>query len=139
VIKWLVIGVLVAGTFGVVWTAPWKNNVDTLRKDVTEQLGGAWGALGLRADNGACDALARPPDASDRAAFDFVLEQLRKNPDAKLFKIVAASQPTTTVREFAHGAAGELAGCFAKVPRRAKGWDDLKRRLDAGIAAAAPG
>lgn len=133
------IALLVAGTFGVVWTAPWKDDVDTLRTDVTEQLGRAWGALGLRADNGTCDALERPPTASDRAAFDFILEQLRKSPDAELSKLVSPSQPSTTVREFAQGASTEIAGCFAKVPGRAKGWDGLNRRLDTALAAANPG
>lgn len=133
------IALLVAGTFGFVWTAPWKKDVDTLRQDATQQLAAAWGSLGLRADNGTCDTLERPPTTSDRAAFDFVLEQLHKNPGAELSKLVAPSQPTTTVRQFAEGSSSEIGRCFVKLPSHAKGWDGLKERLDAGVAATRAG
>jgi hypothetical protein len=130
-IKWLVIAILVAGTFGVVWTAPWKDDVEVLTEDVSRRVDEVVSAVGLRADDGSCDALRRPPSAAATEGIVFLAERLRDDPDAVLF-----SESRPTVREWAESEADEIAGCFAEVSDRAPGWDALKRRLDAALAAA---
>jgi hypothetical protein len=132
VIKWIVIALLVAGTFGFVWTAPWKDDVERLTGDVADRLGETFSTIGLRADNNTCEAATRPPDADERAAVDLVLNELRSNPDAQL----ANDGGDTTVRDIATERAHDIGGCLSKVTVRGKGWDDLKRRLDEGIARA---
>jgi len=129
-IKWLVIALLVAGTFGFVWTAPWKDEVEQVSADVQHRLGETFSTIGLRADNNTCGAATRSPDADERAAVDLILGELRRNPDA----VLGQDGGDPTVREIAEDRARNIGGCLSKVTVRGKGWDDLKRRLDEGIA-----
>ncbi len=99
----------------------------------TERLVWTYATIGLRADNGACTALRRPPDRHERAAVALIVRELRRRPGAKL---VSPSQPTGLVRQFARGEADRFAGCFARVPARAPGWATLERQLDSALAAA---
>lgn len=123
------IALLVAGTFGVVWTAPWKDDVQGLTGDVADRLGETFSIIGLRDENDTCEAATRPPGADERAAVGLVIDELRSNPTAKL------DGGPTTVRDIAEQRAGDIGGCLSKVTVRGVGWDDLKRQLDEAIAA----
>ena len=94
----------------------------------------AYQAIDLKPRNGTCDNLLRPPSEAQRVAFARVVTELRRSPNAELVKLVAVSQPTVTVREFAQAVADQDAGCFAKVNRRAGGWDQLQRHLTSALA-----
>jgi hypothetical protein len=131
-IKWIVIALLVAGTFGVVWTAPWKDDVEQVAADVQDRLGETFSTIGLRTDDNTCGAATRSPDAAERAAVDFILGELRRNPDA----VLRSDGGDATLRDFAENTSREIGGCLSKVTVRGKGWNDLKRRLDEGIARA---
>lgn len=110
---------------------------DVLSSAQTERLVNTYPTIGLRADNGACRALRRPPDAAEREAFATIIELLREQPEVELAKLVSPSQPTQTVRGYAQDEARQISGCFARVPDRAPGWDGLRRKLDAALAASA--
>ena len=132
-IKWLVLAVLVAGTFGVVWTAPWKDDVERLTGDAADRLGQTFSTLGLRADRNVCDAVTRPPDADDVAAVALIVAELRAHPDARLLNDGADG---VTVRDIARQRSADIGGCLSTATVRGAGWSDLKRRIDAGLAAA---
>ena len=95
------------------------------------RLGETLSTIGLRADNNTCGAATRAPDPDERAGVDFILQELRRNPDA----VLGQDGGKTTVRDIAEDRARNIGGCLAKVTVRGKGWADLKRRLDEGIAA----
>lgn len=130
-IKWLVIALLVAGTFGFIWTAPWKDDVEQVSADVQHRLGETFSTIGLRADTDTCAAATRPPDADERAGVDLIIQELRRNPDA----VLGQDGGDTTVRDIAEDRARNIGGCLGQVAGRGKGWADLKRRLDEAIAA----
>jgi hypothetical protein len=105
-----------------------------LSTQATQQLGEAYQAIDLKPRNGVCDNLLRPPSEAQRAAFARIVTELRRSPNAELVKLVAVSQPTVRVREFAQAVADQDAGCFAKVNHRAGGWDELQRHLTSALA-----
>jgi hypothetical protein len=115
----------------IVW-GPW--GLERLSTQATQRLGEAYQAIDLKPRNGVCDNLRRPPNEAQRAAFARIVTELRRNPNAELVKLVAVSQPTVRVREFAQAVADQNAGCFARVNRRAGGWDELQRHLTSALA-----
>lgn len=123
------IGVLVAGTFGVLWTAPWKDDVERLTGDVRERVGDAVETLGVRAND--CNAVTRPPTAAERAAVDTLVRQLRENPDAR-----TGSGDAASVRDAAARKAGDIGDCLRNITVRGAGWGDLQGKLNDGLAAA---
>jgi len=133
VIRWLVAAALVAGTFGIVWTAPWKDDTERLTDQVSQRLGATWATTGLRADRNVCGAVARSPEPDEVAAVAFVLAELRAHPNARLLQDGGAR--AVTVRDVASERSRDIAGCLSKATVRGTGWADLQRRLDAGLAA----
>ncbi len=107
--KWIVIALLVAGSFGVIWTAPWKDDVDRLTaraKDAVATLdqktGGDCKAVGQRASEDVRSAVAAlEADAADEKG----------------------------VRDAAAEQADQIADCLRRVPDVAPGWNDIERRL----------
>jgi hypothetical protein len=138
VIRWLVAAALVAGTFGVVWTAPWQDYTEYLTAEATHRLGTTFSTIGLRADRHVCNAVARPPKPDEIAAVAIVLAELRVHPAARLAPL-DGDAGAATVREVAATRSRDIASCLSKATVRGTGWVDLLRRLDAGLAAATPG
>jgi hypothetical protein len=124
-----VIVLLVAGTFGVVWTAPWKDDVERLTGDVRERVSNAVDTLGVRADD--CTAVTRAPTSEERAAVDTLVRQLRENPDARIGSGEAASVRDTAARK-----ADDIGDCLRNITVRGTGWGDLQGKLNDGLAAA---
>lgn len=136
-IRLVVAAVLVAGTFGIVWTAPWKDDADRLTDQVSRRLGATWATIGLRADRNVCDAVTRPPEPDEVAAVAFVIAELRAHPNARLLQ--DGGSRAVTVRDVASQRSRDIAGCLSTASVRGAGWVDLQRRLGAGLAAAGPG
>ncbi len=122
------IALLVAGTFGVVWTAPWKDDVERLTGDVRARVSNAVDTLGVRADD--CNAVTRAPTAEERAAVDTLVRQLRENPDAR-----TGSGDAASVRDTAARKAKDIGDCLRNITARGTGWGDLQGKLNDGLAA----
>ena len=129
-IKWLVIAVLVAGTFGVFWTAPWKNNVDRLTQDVEQRLDTARATLGVldSATGGDCKKVGQTAPGNVRAAVETIAAEAKRNPKAKVPG--APGQPPSTVREIAKRQATQIGDCIKRFPNTGAGWVDLKNKLE---------
>jgi hypothetical protein len=128
-IKWIVIGLLVAGTFGIIRTAPWKDDVERLTGDLRQRVGDAVATLGV--GPGDCDAVTRAPTADERSAVATLVRQLRDNPDAR-----TGSGDAASVRDAATERAGDIGECLRDVTVRGAGWADLQGKLNDGLAAA---
>lgn len=130
-IKWIVIAVLVAGTFGFVWTAPWKDDVDRVVDSAQARIETARRTLDVldSATGGNCSAVGTAAPDNVTQAVDTITAEAEKNPDAKLRGVVdGVSEPT--VREVARKQAAEIAACLKSAPRTGAGWVELRERLE---------
>jgi hypothetical protein len=135
VIKWIVIAVLVAGTLGIFWTAPWKDDVDRVVESTQAKIEAARRSLDVldSATGGTCSAVGTAAPDNVTQAVDAIAAEAEKNPDAKLRGVVdGVSEPT--VREVARKQAAEIAACLKSAPRTGAGWVDLKERLERAAA-----
>ncbi len=134
-IKWLVIAVLVAGTFGVIWTAPWKDDVDTLVDSAQEKISAARGTLDVldTSTGGDCKAVGTTAPENVTSAVDAIVGEVEKNPEAT-FKGVVDGVSDPTVREVAKTQAAQIGECLKSAPKTGAGWLDLKKKLEAAAA-----
>ena len=123
VIKWIVIGLLVAGTFGVLWTAPWKD-------DVQQKLDGARATLGVldSTTGGDCKKVGQAAPDNVRQAVDTIAAEAKRNPNAKVPG--ASGQSPSTVGEIAKRQANQIGDCIKRFPNTGAGWVDLKNKLE---------
>ena len=82
-IKWIVIGLLVAGTFGVFWTAPWKDDVERVDPATSQQkLDTARATLGVldSATGGDCKKVGQTAPGNVRDAVDTIAAEAKRTP-----------------------------------------------------------
>lgn len=129
-IKWIVIGLLVAGTFGVIWTAPWKDDVERLTDDVQQKVSDARATLGVLNDltNGDCTKISRPASGDVRDAVETIAAQAKRNPNAKT--LAPSGQAALTAREVATRQADQIGECIERIPKTGAGWADLQKKLE---------
>lgn len=129
-IKWLVIAVLVAGTFGVFWTAPWKHSVDRLTQDVEQKLDTARATLGVldSTTGGDCTKVGQTAPGNVRDAVETIAAEAKRNPKAKVPG--ASGQSPSTVGEIAKRQAAVIGDCIKRFPNTGAGWVDLKNKLE---------
>lgn len=129
-IKWLVIGLLVAGTFGVVWTAPWKDDVERLTDDVQQRFDTARATLTVLDDatSGACKAVGTSAPGNVRDAVETIAAEARRNPDTQVRG--RSGESPATVGEVAKRQATQIGDCIKRVPNTGAGWVDLKNKLE---------
>ena len=133
-IKWLVIAILVAGTFGVFWTAPWKDNVDRLTQDVEQELGAARATLAVldSSTGGDCKKVGQAAPGNVRQAVDTIAAETKRNPSAKVPG--ASGESPSTVGEIAKRQAKQIGDCIKRFPNTGAGWVDLKNKLERAAA-----
>ena len=129
-IKWIVIGLLVAGTFGVLWTAPWKDDVERVTNDVQKKLDGARVTLGVldSTTGGDCKKVGQAAPGNVRQAVDTIAAEAKRNPNAKVPD--ASGQSPSTVGEIAKRQANQIGDCIKRFPNTGAGWVDLKNKLE---------
>lgn len=129
-IKWLVIAVLVAGTFGVFWTAPWKDDVERVTNDVQHKLDTARAALGVldATTGGDCKKVGQTAPGNVRQAVDTIAAEAKRNPKAKVPG--ASGESPSTVGEIAKRQAAQIGDCITRFPNTGAGWVDLKTKLE---------
>jgi hypothetical protein len=135
VIKWIVIAVLVAGTFGIVWSAPWKDDVERAVDSVQTRIDAARRTLDVLdgATGGDCKAVGTAAPENVTQAVDVIADEAEKNPEATLRGVVdGVTDPT--VREVARSQAEQIGECVKSAPRTGAGWVDLKNRLERAAA-----
>ncbi len=108
-IKWIIIGLLVAGSFGVIWTAPWKDDVDR----ATDRVRGALSTLDQNTNRKCSDYGRQVPQSVKDAVAEVEREGAR---DAEL---------ADRARRQADG----IAECVRQLPALAPEWGDIERRL----------
>lgn len=108
-IKWAIVAVLVAGSVGFIWTAPWKDEVDSVRATIS-----AAASVIDRATKGDCAAVATVAGANVTSAVDSLSDRARSN---------------TSAKDAAKRQADQIAACIRRLPRTGAGWKDLERRL----------
>jgi hypothetical protein len=131
VIKWIVIAVLVAGTLGIAWSAPWKDDVDRAVDSVQTKIDAARRTLDVldRASGGDCKAVGTAAPENVTQAVHAIADEAKRNPDATLRGVVdGVTDPT--VREVARRQAEQIGACLKSAPRTGPGWVDLKNRLE---------
>ncbi len=130
-IKWLVLALLVAGTFGVVWTAPWKDDVERLTGSARDTVDAARRTLGALdgATGGECSTVGRAAPARTRAAAEVLAAQAQATPDAR-----ADESSDATIRDVARRHAEQIGRCLERVTQAGPGWEDLQRRLERAAA-----
>jgi hypothetical protein len=135
VIKWIVIGLLVAGTFGVFWTAPWKDDVERVTTDVRQKLDTARATLGAidSATGGDCKKVGQAAPGNVRDAVDTIAAEAKRNPDAKIPGV--SGDAPSTVGEVAKRQAAQIGECLKRFPNSGAGWVDLKTKLEAAAQA----
>jgi hypothetical protein len=129
-IKWIVIGLLVAGTFGVFWTAPWKDDVERVTNDVQQKLGTARATLGVldSSTRGDCKKVGQTAPGNVRQAVDTIVAEAKRNPNAKVPG--ASGESPSTVGEVAKRQANQIGDCIKRFPNTGAGWVDLKNKLE---------
>ena len=129
-IKWLVIGLLVAGTFGVVWTAPWKDDVERITDDVQQKVSDARATLAVLDGAGAADCarIGRPAPRDVREAVATIAAEARRDPNAKTLD--PSGQSALTTRELAAHQADRIDACIKRLPTTGAGWADLQDKLE---------
>ena len=129
-IKWLVIAVLVAGTFGIFWTAPWKDDVERVTNDVQQKLDTARATLGVldSTTGGDCRKVGQTAPSNVRQAVDTIAAEAKRNPKATVPG--AAGQSPSTVGEIAKRQATQIGDCIKRFPSTGAGWGDLKNKLE---------
>jgi hypothetical protein len=108
-IKWLIVAVLVAGSVGFIWTAPWKDEVDTVRARI-----GASARLLDDATGGDCTAVGTVAKRNVTSAVDDITNRAGSDADA---------------RAAARRQADQIAVCIERLPAVGGGWRGLERRL----------
>ncbi len=129
-IKWIVIGLLVAGTFGVIWTAPWKDDVERITDDVQQKVSDARATLAVLNDatSGDCAKISRPAPGDVREAVETIAAEAKRNPNAKT--LAPSGQSALTAREVATRQAQQIDECIKRLPRTGTGWVDLQKKLE---------
>ena len=129
-IKWIVIGLLVAGTFGVIWTAPWKDDVERITDDVQQRVSDARATLAVLNDAGGsdCARVGRPAPTDVRQAVATIAAEAERNPDGKT--LAPSGQSALTVREVAGRQADRIGACIKRLPKTGAGWADLQTKLE---------
>lgn len=129
-IKWIVIGLLVAGTFGVIWTAPWKDDVERLTDDVQQKFRDARATLTVLNDatSGDCAKVGQPAPGDVREAVETIAAEAKRNPNAKT--LAPSGQSALTVREVATRQAQQIGDCIKRLPKTGAGWADLRKKLE---------
>ncbi len=113
-LKWLIVAVLVAGSVGFVWTAPWKDEVDSVRAKVSTA------AKTLDSfTKGDCAQVGSVASDNVKAAVNEITDTAPSNTDAK----AAAKRQ-----------ADQIAACIERLPKTGAGWRDLEQRLRAAAA-----
>lgn len=108
-IKWIVVALLVAGSFGVIWTAPWKDDVDRLTaraKDAVATLDQKTG--------GDCRQVGKNASSDVQQAVDALRSEAADDQRAK---------------DAARRQADQIAACLKRVPDVAPSWREIERRL----------
>jgi len=111
VIKWIVIALLVAGSFGVIWTAPWKDDVDRL----TTRAKDAVATLDQKT-RGDCRQVGQNATRDVRNAVDALRAEAADDED---------------VRDAARKQADQIAECMKRIPNVAPSWREIEQRLRA--------
>ena len=129
-IKWLVIAVLVAGTFGVVWNAPWKDDVERVTNDVQRKLDTARATLGVvnSTTRGDCKKVGHTAPGNVRQAVDAIAAEAKRNPNAEVPG--ASGGSPATVGKIAKRQATQIGDCIKRFPNTGAGWVDLKNKLE---------
>lgn len=127
-IKWIVVGLLVAGTFGVIWTAPWKDDVERLTDDVQQRFSQARATLEVLDGAGDCTRIGRPAPRDVRDAVATIAAQAKRNPNAKT--LAPSGQSALTAREVAGRQADRIGACIERLPKTGAGWADLQTKLE---------
>ena len=108
-IKWAIVAVLVAGSVGFIWTAPWKDEVDSVR----QKIAAAAGVID-RSTGGDCAAVGDVAADNVRAAVRQINDRAPGDADA---------------RSAAKRQADQIGACIARLPRTGAGWRELEREL----------
>ena len=129
-IKWLVIAVLVAGTFGIFWSAPWKDDVERVTNDVRQKLDTARATLGVldSTTGGDCKKVGQTAPGNVRQAVDTIAAEAKRNPNAEVPG--ASGGSPATVGEIAKRQATQIGDCIKRFPNTGAGWVDLKNKLE---------
>ncbi len=129
-IKWIVIGLLVAGTFGVIWTAPWKDDVERLTDDVQQKVSDARATLAVLNDatTGDCEKVSQAAPSDVRDAVETIATEVKRNPNAKT--LAPSGQSALTARDVATRQADQISECIKRLPKTGAGWADLQQKLE---------
>lgn len=132
-IKWIVIAVLVAGTFGVFWTAPWKDDVERVTNGVQQRLETARATLDVldSATGGDCKKVGQTAPGNVRQAVETIAAEAKRNPNATVPG--ASGRSPSTVGEIAKRQANQIGDCIKRFPNTGAGWVDLKRQLEQAV------
>ena len=129
-IKWAVIGILLAGTFGIFWSAPWKDDVERITTDVQKKIDAARATLGVldTATGGDCKQVGKSAPGNVREAVDTLAAEAKRNPDAQVPGL--SGEAPSTVGEVAKRQATQIGECLKRFPKSGAGWVDLKNQLE---------
>ena len=129
-IKWLAIAVLVAGTFGIFWTAPWKDDVERVTDSVQSTITKAKDTLGVldSATGGNCKKVGQAAPANVTTAVETLAAEAEKSPDARLRGVIDGVE-NPTLREVAEAQAKLIGDCLKSAPNTGAGWKDLQQKL----------
>ncbi len=108
-IKWILVALLVAGSFGVIWTAPWKDDVDR----ATDRVKGALSTLDRDTDRKCSDYGKQVPQSVKDAVAEVERDGVRD----------------TDLADKARRQADGIAECVKQLPALAPQWGDIERRL----------
>lgn len=135
-IKWLVIAVLIAGTFGVFWTAPWKDDVERVTDSVQSTLTKAKETLGVldSATGGNCKKVGQAAPASVTSAVETLADAAQETPDARL-RGTFDGVKDPKLRDVAAAQAELIGTCLKSAPNTGAGWRDLQQKLQAAATA----
>ncbi len=129
-IKWIVVGLLVAGTFGVIWNAPWKDDVERITDDVQQKVSQARATVAVLngATDGGCAKVGTDAPSDVREAVATIVAETRRNPDA--MTLTPSGQGALSVREVASRQAVQIGECIMRLPKTGAGWIDLQADLE---------
>ncbi len=108
-IKWAIVAVLVAGSVGFIWTAPWKDEVDSVRAKVS-----AAASVINDATKGDCAKVGTVAGDNVKAAVRDITDKAPSNTDAK---------------RAAKAQADQIAACLKRLPKSGSGWTALEQQL----------
>lgn len=119
-LKWIVIAVLVMGTFGIVWSAPWKDDVERLTADARARVEQALTTVDRFGLDENCARVAQPAPAVVKKAVAAIRANARQSED---------------VRAAARAQADAVAACFTQVKSVGAGWRRVEKDLRAASRA----